>query len=67
MRLVQVLGGSFNAAPLMALVWARGRESYIAGMATLKQAVRFCITDDKVRIAYATMGRGVPSCERRTF
>jgi len=29
-------------------------------MATLKQTVRFCTTRDKVRIAYATMGRGVP-------
>lgn len=29
-------------------------------MATLKQAVRFCITNDEVRIAYATMGRGTP-------
>lgn len=29
-------------------------------MAALKQTVRFCTTPDGVRIAYATLGRGVP-------
>jgi pimeloyl-ACP methyl ester carboxylesterase/DNA-binding CsgD family transcriptional regulator len=29
-------------------------------MATLKQTVRFCTTSDKVRIAYASTGRGSP-------